>query len=51
MTSKRNGAKHMKASKRNIKNAIARAEVRKAGPPAVSKYAAKVRQDVIRQPG
>ena len=31
----------MKASRSRIKNAIAESEKRKAGPPKVSKYAAK----------
>lgn len=33
----------MKSSKRNIRNAIARAEARKSGPPKVSKYERKMR--------
>jgi hypothetical protein len=33
----------MKASKRNIRNSIAKSQARKAGPPKQSKYDAKRR--------
>lgn len=39
----------MKASKRNIRNSITRAQERQSGPPKTSKYAAK-RQAQLTQP-